>query len=140
MQRRQCALLGLARSGVYRKPAPPDPIVGFVTRGKGPRVLLWGDSFAAHYVPGLKHQADQVHADILQYTLSACPPVFSFDSLSNPPCRAFNDHVVNDEDVADELEEIKRCTNAIMQASGVRPVGWTGPGSTGTGWTPPPSG
>ena len=23
--RRQCALLGLARSGVYRKPAPPDP-------------------------------------------------------------------------------------------------------------------
>jgi hypothetical protein len=22
--RRQCALLGLARSGVYRKPAPPD--------------------------------------------------------------------------------------------------------------------
>jgi peptidoglycan/xylan/chitin deacetylase (PgdA/CDA1 family) len=43
-----------------------------------------------------------------------------------------NDHVVNDEDVADELEEIKRCTNAIMQASGVRPVGWTGPGSTGS--------
>ena len=23
--RRQCALLGLARSGVYRKPAAPDP-------------------------------------------------------------------------------------------------------------------
>jgi peptidoglycan/LPS O-acetylase OafA/YrhL len=67
----------------------------FVTHGKGPRVLLWGDSFAAHYVPGLKHQADQVQAEILQYNLSACPPVFGFDSLSNPPCRAFNDHVVD---------------------------------------------
>jgi peptidoglycan/LPS O-acetylase OafA/YrhL len=67
----------------------------YVTRGRGPRVLLWGDSFAAHYVPGLKHQAEQMHADILQYNLSACPPVFSFDSLSNPPCRAFNDHVVD---------------------------------------------
>jgi hypothetical protein len=31
----------------------------FVTRGKGRGVLLWGDSFAAHYVPGLKHQADR---------------------------------------------------------------------------------
>jgi len=67
----------------------------FVTRGRGPNVLLWGDSFAAHYVPGLAHQADHVQADILQYTLSACPPVFSFDTLSNPACRAFNDHVVD---------------------------------------------
>jgi peptidoglycan/LPS O-acetylase OafA/YrhL len=66
----------------------------FVTRGRGPNVLLWGDSFAAHYVPGIKHQAAHVHADILQYTLSACPPVFSFDTLSNPACRAFNDHVL----------------------------------------------
>jgi len=66
----------------------------YVTRGKGPRVLLWGDSFAAHYVPGLKHQAERVQADVLQYNLSACPPVFSFDSMSNPPCRAFNEHVL----------------------------------------------
>jgi hypothetical protein len=65
----------------------------FVTRGQGPRVLLWGDSFAAHYVPGIKHQAAHMRADILQYALSACPPVFSFDTLSNPACRAFNDHV-----------------------------------------------
>ena len=65
----------------------------FVTRGQGPTVLLWGDSFAAHYVPGLKRRAAQVRADILQYNLSACPPVLGFDSMSNPPCRAFNDHV-----------------------------------------------
>lgn len=67
----------------------------FVTRGRGPRVLLWGDSFAAHYVPGLKRQSARVRADVLQYTLSACPPVFGFDTLANPPCRAFNEHVVD---------------------------------------------
>ncbi len=65
----------------------------FVTKNGGPNVLLWGDSFAAHYVPGLRNQADRVQASILQYTLSACPPVLGFDTLSNPPCRAFNDNV-----------------------------------------------
>ncbi|MEY2936597.1 MAG: hypothetical protein RL033_7346 [Pseudomonadota bacterium] len=67
----------------------------WITRGQGPRVLLWGDSFAAHYVPGLKHLASRVQADILQYNLSACPPVIGFDTLSNPPCRAFNEQVVD---------------------------------------------
>jgi peptidoglycan/LPS O-acetylase OafA/YrhL len=67
----------------------------FVTRGRGPRVLLWGDSFAAHYVPGLAHQAEHLHADFLQYNLSACPPVFGFDTMSSPSCRAFNDHVAD---------------------------------------------
>jgi len=67
----------------------------FVTRGQGPTVLLWGDSFAAHYVPGLARHASEMRADILEYTLSACPPVFGFDTMSNPPCREFNDHIVD---------------------------------------------
>jgi peptidoglycan/LPS O-acetylase OafA/YrhL len=67
----------------------------WVTRGQGPRVLLWGDSFAAHYVPGLKHRAPRVQADILQYNLSACPPVIGFNTLSNPPCKAFNEQVLD---------------------------------------------
>lgn len=66
----------------------------FVTKNGGPKVLLWGDSFAAHYVPGLRHNSDKVKATILQYTLSGCPPVIGFDTLSNPPCRAFNDNVL----------------------------------------------
>jgi peptidoglycan/LPS O-acetylase OafA/YrhL len=65
----------------------------FVSRGQGPTVLLWGDSFAAHYVPGLMQHRAELRADILEYTLSACPPVFGFDTMSNPPCKAFNDHV-----------------------------------------------
>jgi peptidoglycan/LPS O-acetylase OafA/YrhL len=66
----------------------------FVTRHRGPNVLLWGDSFAAHYVPGIKAHAEQMRADILEYTLSACPPVLGFDTLSVHACRAFNDHVL----------------------------------------------
>ncbi len=65
----------------------------YVTRGQGPTVLLWGDSFAAHYVPGLEQHASRVRADVLQYTMSACPPVLAFDSLANPPCHAFNQNV-----------------------------------------------
>jgi peptidoglycan/LPS O-acetylase OafA/YrhL len=65
----------------------------YVTRGKGPTVVLWGDSFAAHYVPGIQQLASRARVDILQYTMSACPAVFAFDSLANPPCQAFNQNV-----------------------------------------------
>ncbi len=34
--------------------------------------------------------------------------------------------------VDEERAEIRRCTQALLSASGVRPVGWTGPGSSGT--------
>jgi hypothetical protein len=44
-------------------------------------------------VPGIEAHAARVRADILQYTMSACPPVLAFDSLANPPCHAFNENV-----------------------------------------------
>jgi len=65
----------------------------FVTRGRGPTVLLWGDSFAAHYVPGLARHAARLNVDVLQYNMSACPPVFGFESMSTPPCNEFNERV-----------------------------------------------
>jgi peptidoglycan/xylan/chitin deacetylase (PgdA/CDA1 family) len=43
-----------------------------------------------------------------------------------------NDRVADDDHEAAEREEIKRCTMAITAAAGMRPVGWTGPGSTGS--------
>ena len=43
-----------------------------------------------------------------------------------------NDRVASDDDEAAERDEIKRCTKAITAAAGVRPVGWTGPGSSGS--------
>lgn len=65
----------------------------FLTRGRGPTVLLWGDSFAAHYAPGITDQAQHITADYLQYTASACPPVFDYYTAARPNCRAFNDNL-----------------------------------------------
>ncbi len=43
-----------------------------------------------------------------------------------------NDVLPADDDPQAERDEIRRCTKAITEASGVRPVGWTSPGSTGS--------
>jgi peptidoglycan/xylan/chitin deacetylase (PgdA/CDA1 family) len=44
-----------------------------------------------------------------------------------------NDAVQSDEDDAAEREEIRRCTRVLTEASGgVKPVGWTSPGSVGS--------
>ena len=59
----------------------------------GPTVLLWGDSFAAHYAPGIVDEANKLTANYLQYTSSSCPPIFDFQSGNVPNCRAFNDNV-----------------------------------------------
>ncbi|MDB5999998.1 MAG: hypothetical protein JWP52_1697, partial [Rhizobacter sp.] len=46
-----------------------------------------------------------------------------------------NDVRVKDEGEAEEREEIRRCTEALVKACGVRPVGWTSPGSSGSDHT-----
>ena len=43
-----------------------------------------------------------------------------------------NDETASDDDEEAECDEIRRCTKAITDATGVRPVGWTGPGSAGS--------
>ena len=64
-----------------------------LTHTEGPTVLLWGDSFAAHYAPGIADEAKYLSANYLQYTSSSCPPIFDYYSGSVPNCRAFNDNV-----------------------------------------------
>ena len=59
------------------------------------RVLLWGDSFAAQYVPGLIANASAVHATILQYTAAACLPVLHSYLYAQRRCRAFEDHLLD---------------------------------------------
>lgn len=65
----------------------------FLTNGHQKTVLLWGDSYAAHYVPGIVDQADSITVNILQYTLSACPPVFDYYTAGRPECQAFNNNL-----------------------------------------------
>jgi peptidoglycan/xylan/chitin deacetylase (PgdA/CDA1 family) len=43
-----------------------------------------------------------------------------------------NDILMQDDDPEGEVEEIRRCTHALTAAAGVRPVGWTSPGSRGS--------
>lgn len=62
-------------------------------RGTGRRALLWGDSFAAHYAPGLVRNAGALSHDVLQYTFAGCPPILAYGSNAKPGCRAFNARV-----------------------------------------------
>jgi peptidoglycan/LPS O-acetylase OafA/YrhL len=57
--------------------------------------LLWGDSFAAHYVAGLAQLAGSAKVNLLQYTAAGCPPVFGYTSLAIRHCQDFNDNMLN---------------------------------------------
>ena len=61
-----------------------------IRAGTGRTALLWGDSFAAHYVPGLARNAGTLSHDVLQYTAAGCPPLFDHRSRARPTCAAFN--------------------------------------------------
>lgn len=61
-----------------------------LTSGFPTTVLLWGDSFAAHYVSGLDANANHLQANIVEYTYAGCPPILSYFSYARPDCKRFN--------------------------------------------------
>jgi len=52
-------------------------------------VLLWGDSFAAHYFHGLSKNSDARQINILQATAPACMPTFNAAAQGAAFCRDF---------------------------------------------------
>ena len=56
-------------------------------------VLLWGDSMAAHYLPGLGALAARDNFNLLQATASSCPPLLGAEIMERPHCRDFNDRI-----------------------------------------------
>ncbi|WP_137929506.1 acyltransferase family protein [Mesorhizobium comanense] len=64
------------------------------THGFPTNVLLWGDSFAAHYVSGLEANAQKIQANIVQYTYAGCPPNLSYFSYARPACTRFNERAL----------------------------------------------
>jgi peptidoglycan/LPS O-acetylase OafA/YrhL len=52
-------------------------------------LLLWGDSFAAHYYFGLRKAIDPQNVNILQATQAACMPTLNAAAQGNAACRAF---------------------------------------------------
>ncbi|NPU68797.1 acyltransferase family protein [Bradyrhizobium sp. 83012] len=51
-------------------------------------VLLWGDSYAAHYYHGLKVQLDPDSVNIMQASQPTCMPTFSAETQGVAACRA----------------------------------------------------
>lgn len=56
--------------------------------------LLWGDSFAAHYAPGIAAQVRGSHWRVYQYTSAGCPPALTYESYARRHCRPFNQNAL----------------------------------------------
>ena len=65
-----------------------------------PAILVWGDSFAAHLVPGLIDELGHRYRTV-QYTAGGCPPVLDVSISNRPFCREFNARVL------DEIAQLK---------------------------------
>ncbi len=75
------------------KPHPWDAAACTRIHGAHGRILLWGDSFAAQYTPGILGDARRIDADVLEYTFTGCPPLLDFFSYAHPGCAAHNQAV-----------------------------------------------
>lgn len=62
---------------------------------KAKKVLLWGDSFAAQYVPGIVANKSDIKYNLIQYTMAGCPPIVSYYSYARPNCTPFNQHAID---------------------------------------------
>ncbi|NRA16447.1 MAG: acyltransferase [Oceanospirillaceae bacterium] len=58
--------------------------------GEGENVLLWGDSFSAHYASGFNSLKQHFSFNLYQYTSVGCPPILEFRSFALPFCDEFN--------------------------------------------------
>lgn len=72
-----------------------------IGEGAGPDVLLFGDSFAAHYVPGLKAASSGADARVIEYAMEGCPPTLASDSPGSESCHTFREHVL---DIVDHMD------------------------------------
>ena len=46
------------------------------------KIVVWGDSHAAQLVPGLQQSTQSHGFNLIQYTMSSCPPLFSFGTTA----------------------------------------------------------
>jgi peptidoglycan/LPS O-acetylase OafA/YrhL len=77
-----CLLVGDADTRIWRQDAC------MLTNNPGGPILLWGDSFAAHYAPGLEHSS--IQGTVIQYTAQGCPPILGFYRPIQAGCVGFN--------------------------------------------------
>lgn len=65
-----------------------------LTDNPGEATLLWGDSYAAHYAPGIVANAASIRGRVYQYTSAGCPPVLLYYSYARPKCQTFNQNAL----------------------------------------------
>lgn len=57
-----------------------------------PNILIWGDSFAMHYLPALARQASLLDGHgLISFASPQCPPILGYDPVNLPACKAIND-------------------------------------------------
>jgi len=94
-QERGATLIAGMRSGTCfldpeQGPDAYDAERCFAKPGTRPDIVLWGDSFAAHYYPGLRAAFETRGISVAQATASACPPFLSYPVGGRPHCEALN--------------------------------------------------
>jgi peptidoglycan/LPS O-acetylase OafA/YrhL len=76
----------------------------------GPTVLLWGDSYAAHYWPAFYARRSLLRFNVVQLTLEACAPALRPDSNASLACQSFNRE-------ADKIIRSYNITSVIIAAN-----------------------
>jgi peptidoglycan/LPS O-acetylase OafA/YrhL len=57
-------------------------------------MLVWGDSYAAHLVPGLQASVARLGLTLAQANASLCPPIVGREQPRRPFCKEFNDAIL----------------------------------------------
>jgi peptidoglycan/LPS O-acetylase OafA/YrhL len=89
-----------------------------LSHGHKDTLILWGDSFGAHYVPGLIQNSAVIPYNIVQMTSAGCPPVFDYVSFRIPHCQAFNKLVSDTIDKLQAKEVILSSRWDLLQSRG----------------------
>ncbi|HWA00961.1 MAG TPA: acyltransferase family protein [Caulobacterales bacterium] len=66
-----------------------------ITSSGDDAMLIWGDSYAAHYAPGVIARQGEFRDRVYLYTFAGCPPVLSYYSYARPLCQEFNRHALD---------------------------------------------
>jgi peptidoglycan/LPS O-acetylase OafA/YrhL len=85
---------------MFRRPAQAwnEATCTFVSSAgaRAPIVFLWGDSFAAHYMPGLRALQKTMQFTLIHASKSGCAPLPNFEMqvhLGTADCEAFNERI-----------------------------------------------
>jgi peptidoglycan/LPS O-acetylase OafA/YrhL len=90
------AFSALYREGTcfLRPDQPPDEFDEQACIPSNSDIILWGDSHAAHYYPGLNEVLRQGGTSLGQLTASACAPLAGRNFPARPNCKPFNTYAL----------------------------------------------